>query len=201
MAFPLVCLFIRSEKMLPWALLVLIVAGPINRVVFADDQPWGAYAYLSCMDGMAFGCLAALVSARVSLSERVLRVSLVAGAIIAMLVVVFCNEDDYHAGIARYGLNFTPAGDRRRLDAGATGERGRQSHHVYRHIMAASAGAMELRDLSIPHVAADWIDDLVQARANGPALSSSRRMSSCWRRASRSDSWSRATSRNLSTGD
>ena len=107
LAFPLVCLMVRSEKFLPWALLVLIVAGPINRVVYADDQPWGAYAYLSCMDGMAFGCLAALVSARVTLSERVLRVSLVAGAIIAMLVVVFCNEDDYHAGIARFGLNFT----------------------------------------------------------------------------------------------
>ncbi len=107
LAFPLVCLIIRSEKILPWALLLLIVAGPINRVVYADDQPWGAYAYLSCMDGMAFGCLAALVSARVSLSERLLRVSLVAGAIIAMLIVVFCNEDDYHAGIARYGLNFT----------------------------------------------------------------------------------------------
>lgn len=107
LAFPLVCLVVRSEKLLPWALLILIVAGPINRVVFADDQPWGAYAYLSCMDGMAFGCLAALVSARATLSERVLRVSLVAGAIIAMLVVVFCNEDDYHAGIARFGLNFT----------------------------------------------------------------------------------------------
>jgi peptidoglycan/LPS O-acetylase OafA/YrhL len=59
------------------------------------------------MDGMAFGCLAALVSARVTLSERVLRVGLVAGAIIAMLVVVFCDEDDYHAGIARFGLNVT----------------------------------------------------------------------------------------------
>jgi peptidoglycan/LPS O-acetylase OafA/YrhL len=59
------------------------------------------------MDGMAFGCLAALISARISLSERVLRVSLVAGAIIALLVLAFCNEDDYHVGIARFGLNFT----------------------------------------------------------------------------------------------
>jgi peptidoglycan/LPS O-acetylase OafA/YrhL len=107
LAFPLVCLLIRSEKILPWGLLVLIVAGPINRVVYADDQPWGAYAYLSCLDGMAFGCLAALVSARITLSDRVLRGSLIAGAIIAMGVVVFCNEDDYHTGIARYGLNFT----------------------------------------------------------------------------------------------
>jgi peptidoglycan/LPS O-acetylase OafA/YrhL len=104
-AFPLVCLFIRSEKVLPWALLVLIIAGPINRVIYADDQPWGAYAYLSCMDGMAFGCLAALVSARVGLPDRVLRWSLVAGAILAASIVVFCNEDDYHVGLASYGLN------------------------------------------------------------------------------------------------
>jgi len=92
---------------LPWALLVLIVAGPINRVIYADDQPWGAYAYLSCMDGMAFGCLAALVSARVRLSDRVLRVSLVAGAILAMTIVVFTDEDNYHAGLGGYGLNAT----------------------------------------------------------------------------------------------
>jgi peptidoglycan/LPS O-acetylase OafA/YrhL len=107
LAFPLVCFIVRSEKTPPWALLVLIVAGPISRVVYADDQPWGAYAYLSCMDGMAFGCLAALVSARVSLSQRVLQASLVAGALIALLVLVFCDEDNYHVGIARYGLNFT----------------------------------------------------------------------------------------------
>lgn len=107
LAFPLACLFIRSEKVLACALLLLIVAGPINRVVYADEQPWGAYAYLSCMDGMAFGCLAALAAARLPIPERALRTSLVAGAIIAALVVVFCNEDDYHAGIARYGLNVT----------------------------------------------------------------------------------------------
>jgi peptidoglycan/LPS O-acetylase OafA/YrhL len=107
LAFPLVCLLLRSEKALPWALLLLIVAGPINRVIYADVQPWGAYAYLSCMDGMAFGCLAALVNARVTLSHRALRASLVAGALIAMAIVVFCDEDNYHEGLAKWGLNFT----------------------------------------------------------------------------------------------
>ena len=106
-AFPLVCLLLRSEKILPWALLVLIIAGPINRVIYADDQPWGAYAYLSCMDGMAFGCLAALVCARVTLPVRALRMSLIAGAILAMSIVVFCDEDNYHVGLASHGLNFT----------------------------------------------------------------------------------------------
>jgi peptidoglycan/LPS O-acetylase OafA/YrhL len=106
-AFPLVCLLIRSEKVLPWALLVLIILGPVNRVVFADDQPWGAYAYLSCMDGIAFGCLAALVTARVELSEKTLRLSLIAGALMALAIIVFCDEDNYHVGIARYGVNVT----------------------------------------------------------------------------------------------
>ena len=34
-AFPLVCLTVRSEKFIPWALLALIVVGPINRVLLA----------------------------------------------------------------------------------------------------------------------------------------------------------------------
>jgi peptidoglycan/LPS O-acetylase OafA/YrhL len=106
-AFPVVCLFLRSEKALPWALLILIIAGPINRVVYADDQPWGAYAYLSGMDGMAFGCLAALVSARLTWSDRALRTSLAAGAVMALSIVIFCDEHAYHVGLARYGLNFT----------------------------------------------------------------------------------------------
>lgn len=106
-AFPLVCLFIRSEKILPWALLVLIIVGPINRVIYADVQPWGAYAYLSGMDGMAFGCLAALVTARINLSARILRVSLVAGALMALAIIVFCDEDNYHVGLGGYGINVT----------------------------------------------------------------------------------------------
>jgi peptidoglycan/LPS O-acetylase OafA/YrhL len=106
-AFPLVCLLLRSDRILLWALLLLIVAGPINRVVYADDQPWGAYAYLSCMDGMAFGCLAALAGARLTLSARVLRASLVAGALMAMAIVVFCDEDNYHVGLGAYGVNVT----------------------------------------------------------------------------------------------
>jgi peptidoglycan/LPS O-acetylase OafA/YrhL len=59
------------------------------------------------MDGMAFGCVAAMVSARTNLSERLLRASLLAGAVVAVLVLTLCNEDEHHAGLARYGLNVT----------------------------------------------------------------------------------------------
>jgi peptidoglycan/LPS O-acetylase OafA/YrhL len=105
--FPLVCLVCRSEKWLLIPATCLIVLGPINRVIYADQEPWGSYAYLSCMDGMAFGCLAALVVARLKLSEHFLRGSLVAGAIIATLVLTLYNANEHHVGLARAGLNVT----------------------------------------------------------------------------------------------
>jgi peptidoglycan/LPS O-acetylase OafA/YrhL len=106
LVFPLMCVFLRSERLLMWPLLCLIVIGPINRTLLAEQDPWGDYAYLSCMDGIAFGCLAALACVRLRLSRRVLRMSLITGAIAALLVLVLCNEN-VHAGLSRYGLNVT----------------------------------------------------------------------------------------------
>jgi peptidoglycan/LPS O-acetylase OafA/YrhL len=58
------------------------------------------------MDGIAFGCVAALASARIPLSRRTLRIALIAGSVVACLVIVTCNEDS-HTGLARFGLNVT----------------------------------------------------------------------------------------------
>jgi peptidoglycan/LPS O-acetylase OafA/YrhL len=104
--FPLTCVFLRKERVLLLPLLCLIIVGPINRTLLADQDPWGGYAYLSCMDGIAFGCMAALVSARQRMSRSTLRVLLAAGAIITCLVVVLCNEDA-RVGLSRFGLNVT----------------------------------------------------------------------------------------------
>jgi peptidoglycan/LPS O-acetylase OafA/YrhL len=104
--FPLLCLLLRREGRLLLPLACLLILGPVNRTVFAQQDPWGQYAYLSCMDGIAFGCLAALAAARIKLSRPTLRVALASGAIIACMVLVTCNEDS-HTGLARYGLNVT----------------------------------------------------------------------------------------------
>ena len=104
--FPLTCVFVRSERVLLLPLLCLIIAGPINRSLLADQDPWGGYAYLSCMDGIAFGSLAALMCARQQMSRGTLRILLAAGATIAALVVILCNEDA-HVGLSRFGLNVT----------------------------------------------------------------------------------------------
>lgn len=106
LAFPLVCLLLRREWLLLLPLGCLLVLGPINRAWHLDQDPWGHYAYLSCMDGIAFGCLAALACARLQISRRALLACLISGAVVAVLVIVGCDEDSTE-GIARYGLNVT----------------------------------------------------------------------------------------------
>lgn len=157
--FPLVCLLVRSERLLLLPLLGLIVIGPINRTLLLDDDPWGFYAYLSCSDGIAFGCLAAIASARLKFSKRTLAVSLITGAVAAVLVLLLFNEDE-HIGIARFGLNFTllEAGIAMMLLALGSGVGngalaigtgwlraiGRRSYEIYLFHMFVVLGLMEL---------------------------------------------------------
>ena len=104
LTFPLACVLLRSERLLLAPLALLMIAGPVSRVALAAQDPWGDYAYLSCMDGIAFGCLAALVAARIRLSVRTLCLGLAVGAALAISVLALCNEDE-RTGLARFGLN------------------------------------------------------------------------------------------------
>jgi peptidoglycan/LPS O-acetylase OafA/YrhL len=81
--FPLVCVLLRSERLLLLPLLGLIIAGPVSRVLLADQDPWGDYAYFSCMDGIAFGCVAALICVRLRPSRRILGIASTIGASLA----------------------------------------------------------------------------------------------------------------------
>jgi peptidoglycan/LPS O-acetylase OafA/YrhL len=89
LAFPALCLGLRSVRGLLVPLLGLIAIGPFYRAALAGQTPWEEYAYLSCMDGIAFGCLAALFTARRRLSRRALRSMLALGSAAVALIVVF----------------------------------------------------------------------------------------------------------------
>src|SRR5262249_35901124 len=86
--FPLLCLWTRR----PWILITLLsgflVAGPFARVLITAD-PWTAYSYFSCMDGMALGCMAAMLSARLKISSRAALAWLAAGSALVLLIDVF----------------------------------------------------------------------------------------------------------------
>jgi peptidoglycan/LPS O-acetylase OafA/YrhL len=107
LAFPLVCVFLRRERALLPLLLALIFAGAINRTWISDDNdPWHDYAYLSCMDGIAFGCLAALAGARLKMTTRMLRTALLLGtALVALIVLARPLSTLLH--LDRLGLNVT----------------------------------------------------------------------------------------------
>jgi peptidoglycan/LPS O-acetylase OafA/YrhL len=88
-AFPLVCLLVRREAVLVVPLIALIAIGPFVRVWNADIEPWDEYAYLACFDGIAFGCLAALVHARLTPSRHALVAAFACGLGMMLLIVAF----------------------------------------------------------------------------------------------------------------
>jgi peptidoglycan/LPS O-acetylase OafA/YrhL len=106
LGFPLACLLLRRESILIVPAACLLAIGPVSRTLLAAKDPWWQYSYFSCMDGIAFGCLTALVCARIHMSKTVLRTALAVGAVLAACVIAACNEDS-HVGPARYGLNVT----------------------------------------------------------------------------------------------
>ncbi|HKP65558.1 MAG TPA: acyltransferase family protein, partial [Casimicrobiaceae bacterium] len=105
-AFPLVCLFVRREAMLVVPLVALIALGPFVRVWNADIEPWDEYAYLACFDGIAFGCLAALIHARLA-SSRGWLVAAFAGGVGAMLLIVVFRHTASALGLVTTGLYIT----------------------------------------------------------------------------------------------
>ena len=66
LAFPLLCMLALAtgERLLKLTLLLFVALGPFARVAFTDNEIWADHSYLSCLDGIAIGCLAALYSAR-----------------------------------------------------------------------------------------------------------------------------------------
>jgi peptidoglycan/LPS O-acetylase OafA/YrhL len=104
--FPLICALLRSERLLVAPLLGLIIVGPISRTLLADHDPWGDYAYFSCTDGIAFGCLAALACARLQIPGWCSRAALTAGTAGALFVLVM-RETIARLGLTDLGLHVT----------------------------------------------------------------------------------------------
>ncbi len=104
--FPLAALILRSERLFLSSLAALVVIGPVSRALLGDADPWREYAYLSCTDAIAFGCVAAIVVHHRLVGLRQLRLALITGSLITLLTILLSNEDA-HTGLARFGLNVT----------------------------------------------------------------------------------------------
>ncbi len=104
--FPLLCVTLKKTSYIASVMLIFIILGPFARTVFTDNEMWSDHSYLSCMDGIAIGCLAALLSSMIKLNKAKFMTLLFAGLSLFILIFVF-RKLTYNIGISPLGLNVT----------------------------------------------------------------------------------------------
>ncbi|PRD50961.1 acyltransferase family protein [Phyllobacterium myrsinacearum] len=104
--FPLLCLIARTPGRLVAMLCVFVVLGPLARTVLTDNDLWADKSYLSGVDAIALGCIAALVSQRVRDRPALRGACLAAGVLLFALIFVFRRQTS-ELGLTALGLNVT----------------------------------------------------------------------------------------------
>jgi peptidoglycan/LPS O-acetylase OafA/YrhL len=108
--FPLVCRGVGRGKLFFMILLTFVVLGPFGRTVFTHgNEVWQEYSYLGGMEGIALGCLTALIVSRTRFSRPVLWVLGTGGAAVVLFSLVF-SWQAYRGWLGRTGLNMTILG-------------------------------------------------------------------------------------------
>jgi peptidoglycan/LPS O-acetylase OafA/YrhL len=101
--FPLLCAVIRKPKVLAAVLLAFVVVAPFARVAWYGESLWADYGYLSCMDAIALGCLAAMAEPHLPVQNAMLRWMAGAGTAMMLLVTVGMRTWNlrplYHSGL------------------------------------------------------------------------------------------------------
>lgn len=103
--FPLLCILLRKQKYLIGVMLIFILIGPFARTTFYSNELWSDRSYFSCMDGIAIGCLAAMIAVKVR-STKLLILPSITGCLL-FGVMFFCRKQVFAMGISTHGLNVT----------------------------------------------------------------------------------------------
>jgi len=110
LCFPIVCRVFGQSRLFFSLLLGLVVLGPFGRTVFAHgNEIWEEYSYLGGMEGIALGCLTALIVSRTRLPRARLWFLGGMGAAIVTCSLIF-SWQAYVGWLGRTGLNMTVLG-------------------------------------------------------------------------------------------
>jgi peptidoglycan/LPS O-acetylase OafA/YrhL len=108
--FPLVCRVFGRGKLLIAILLTFVALGPFGRTVFTHgNEIWQDYSYLGGMEGIALGCLTALIVSRTCFSKPVVWILVSGGAAIVTLSLIFSMEA-HGSWLGHAGLHMTVLG-------------------------------------------------------------------------------------------
>jgi peptidoglycan/LPS O-acetylase OafA/YrhL len=108
--FPVVCRLFGRSKWFIAILVGFVLLGPFGRTRFAHgNEIWEEYCYLGGMEGIALGCLTALIVARTRCSRPVLWILGGGGAFFVAFSLIF-SWQAYIGWPGRTGLNMTILG-------------------------------------------------------------------------------------------
>lgn len=108
--FPVVCRGFGRGRLFFAILLTFVVLGPPGRTLLAHgNQVWSEYCYLGGMEGIALGCLTAIIVSRIRFSRSILWALGTSGTTIVALSLAFSLQA-YRGWLGRTGLNFTVLG-------------------------------------------------------------------------------------------
>lgn len=85
--FPILCAVLKKPALLIVLFSGFIVAGPFARIFYPHGL-WVDYGYLCCMDGIALGCIAAILCAHVRIANRPKVAIYILGAALSVLITI-----------------------------------------------------------------------------------------------------------------
>ena len=103
--FPLVCALLRKQALIIAFLCCFLIIGPWARV-HTQNQYWADNGYLSCMDGIALGCLAAIAATKFRPGKRTRLALGIFGALLCIFIDVF-RTAAFRTGLYKVGLDIT----------------------------------------------------------------------------------------------
>jgi len=142
--FPVVSRLFGRGKLFLLILLSFVVLGPFGRTVFAHgNEIWEEYSYLGGMEGIALGCLTALLVTAIRFSPLQVRILGVAGSTIITLSLIF-SWQAYRGWPGRTGLNMTILGLGACLFIAATSQTQWQSPRLLRPLLRIGQYSYEI---------------------------------------------------------
>ena len=103
--FPILCAVFKKPAILIVLFSVFIVAGPFARTLYPRGL-WVDYGYLCCMDGIAMGCIAAILCARIQIARAAKTAMYTVGTMLAVVVTI-CQHAAARIGLYKIGLDET----------------------------------------------------------------------------------------------
>src|SRR6185437_12259 len=89
LGLPLLCCLIKKRSGIVFMFLVFVVLGPLARTIFTSNEMWEDKGYLSCMDAIAIGCLAAIASSMIAPGKKIRVVAAVVGWSLIIFTTLF----------------------------------------------------------------------------------------------------------------